>query len=177
MLVYAMRVTGKMLLPEYDAWARERRPEKIPNPLSGDPRRHVGDAIYDFAEDPPRVRHGSVHGVHERERDLGGGYALLSEHFYYFGDKPVALPEDLQGMVQRTQGHRSISNARYLHPFVAWISGLQLRPNSLRGDPSEWLKRRPAYAQDVVPLGPRPRRRQVAGLRALTSDRPGRKRC
>jgi hypothetical protein len=104
MVVYAMRITDKMPMSEYDAWAREHRPEKVPNPRSSDPRRHVGDAIYDFAEDPPRVRPGSVHGVYERKHDLRGEYALLSDHFYYFGDQPIALPEELQGLVQRTQG-------------------------------------------------------------------------
>jgi len=33
-----------------------------------------------------RKRHLLVHTVYDRERDLGGEYALLSEHFYYFGD-------------------------------------------------------------------------------------------
>ena len=86
MMIYAMQVTDKMPMHEYDAWAQERRPEKVPNPHGGDPRRHVGDAIYDFDGDPPRLRPGSVHTVYDRERDLGSEYALLSEHFYYFGD-------------------------------------------------------------------------------------------
>ena len=67
-----------------------------------------------------------MHGVYEREHDLRGEYALLSEHFYYFGDKPIALPEELQDMVQRTQGHRSVSNAPYLDPFLDWLGELNL---------------------------------------------------
>jgi hypothetical protein len=62
-------------------------PNKIPKWFSGDPPRMVGDAIYDFSTDPSGVRK-SVHNESHRDHDLGGQYALLSEHFYYFGDRP-----------------------------------------------------------------------------------------
>jgi hypothetical protein len=175
MAVYAMRVTDKMMMPEYEVWMREYRPEKVLDLRSRDPRHHVGDAIYDFAEDPPRTRPG-VHDDSNRDHDLSGEYALLSEHYYYFGDYPIALSEHLQVIVKRGPGHRGPENAPYVEPFLDWLTGLRLQPNSLQGDPSEWLKCRPASAQ-VVQLGPRPRRRQVAGLRPRTSDQPGRKRC
>lgn len=174
MAVYAMRATDKMM-PEYEVWVREYRPEKVFDLRSRDPRHHMGDAIYDFAEDPPRTRPG-VHDDSNRDHDLSGEYALLSEHYYYFGDHPIALPEHLQVIVKPGPGHRGPENLPYVEPFLDWLTGLRLQPNSLQGDPSEWLKRRPAPAQ-VVQLGPRPRRRQVAGLRPRTSDQPGRKRC
>jgi hypothetical protein len=161
MMIYTMQVTGKMTMREYDLWAREHLPEKMPNKRSNDPRPHVGDAIWDFSEDPPRRRPGSVHGIHEGEHDLKGGYALLSEHFFYFGDDPVPLPEHLQGLVQHGQGHRSVLNAPYLEPFVEWFTGLDLPANTVHGDPVEWGVNRPTSAQEVVPLGPRPQRHQV----------------
>jgi len=157
MMVYAMRVTNKMPMSDYDAWAREHRPEKLPNAHSNDPRLHVGDAIYDFATNPPRVRPGSVHGVYEREHDLSGEYALLSEHFFYLGDQPLALPEVLKEMVQRTQGHRSVSNAQYLGPFLKWLAKLDMPVNTLHGIPSAWLEASPAPTQ-LISLAPRPRR-------------------
>jgi hypothetical protein len=157
MMIFAMRVTDKMTMYEYEQWTREYRPEKVPNRRSSDPKRHVGDAIYDFIEDPPRTRP-SVHDDSNRDHDLSGKYALLSEHFYYFGDHPIALPEHLQGLVKRGPGHRGAENAPFVEPFVGWLTELQLRPKSLHGDPSEWLIYRPASAQ-VVSLSPRPQRR------------------
>ena len=174
MVVYAMRVTDKMTMHEYETWAREHRPEKVPDLRNRDPRRHVGDAIYDFAEDPPRTQP-SAHDDSNRDHDLSGEYALLSEHYYYFGDHPIALPEHLQGLVKRGPGHRGPENTPYLEPFVDWLTGLQLQPNSLHGEPSEWLKHRPASAQ-VVPLGSRPRAAR-SPVFARTSGQPGRKRC
>jgi len=157
MMIYAMQVTDKMAMYEYEEWAREHRPEKVPSRGSSDPRRLVGDAIYDFTEAPPRTRPGT-HDDSHRNHDLSGKYALLSEHFYYFGDHPIALPEHLQGLVKRGPGHRGPENAPFVEPFVGWLTALQLQPKSLQGDPSEWLIHRPASVQ-VVSLSPRSQRR------------------
>ncbi len=137
---------------EYDAWAQDYWPEKVPDWRSGDPRRIVGDALYDFSEDPPRMRRG-VHNIDNRENDLSGEYALLSEHFFYFGDRPIALPQHLQGLVHRGQGHRSHKNAAYLKPFVEWLTGLGLRPNHLYGKPQQMLRPLPSVRGRSSPGG------------------------
>lgn len=131
-----MRVTYKMPMYEYDAWVQEYRPEKMPDWRGGDPRRIVGDAVYDFSEDSPRVRPGSMHTIDNRENDLSGEYALLSEHFFYFGSRSIDLPEHLQGLVQRRQGHHSRANAPYLEPFLYWLTGLGLQSSNLHGNPA-----------------------------------------
>jgi putative DNA base modification enzyme with NMAD domain len=58
----------------------------------------VGDAIYDFSEDPPQKQLG-VHTVADRDHDLSGDYALLSKHLFCFGSRPRALPEHLHSTV------------------------------------------------------------------------------
>ena len=88
----------------------------------------MGNSIYDFSHHPPFMRQ-SVHNENNRSRDLSGEYTLLSEHFYYFGDHPLLLPEHLRGIVPRTQGHRSISNKPYLKPFLEWLESLNLKSN------------------------------------------------
>lgn len=133
-IVYAMRVTDKMTMREYDEWAQEERPEKVPDMRSRDWRRKLGDAVYDYSEDPPKKRPGP-HGEGERETDLSGRYVLLSEHFYYFGDNPRALPDCLLEIARVRRAHRSTKNAPYLEPFVQWIESLDLEPNILHGSP------------------------------------------
>jgi hypothetical protein len=133
-VVYAMRVTDKMTLREYDAWAEEYRPEKVPDPRNRDPRRKVGDAIYDFSGDAPLKRPGP-HNESNRKTDLDGKYALLSEYFFYFGNQPVALPERLRGLVKQGTGHRAPENDPYVEPFVDWLTGLGYQPNEPQGDP------------------------------------------
>ena len=133
-VVYAMRVTDKTPIWCYDAYVRERLPNKIPRWYSGNPCLMVGDSIYDSSCDPPKVRK-SVHDENNREHDLSGQYTLLSEHFYYFGDRPRELPDHLLGLVKRGPGHRSRANNRYIAPFLEWLDSLGLEPNQLYGKP------------------------------------------
>jgi len=136
-VVYAMRVTQKMTMEDYDWFTRSKLPRKIPLMRSADPRKHCGDSIYDFSVPTPLLRP-SVHGEGNRSTDLSGGFVLLSTHFFYFGDKPVALPNALLGIVKQGQGHRSQSNAPYVADFVRWIHGLGYPPATLIGDPQLW---------------------------------------
>jgi hypothetical protein len=67
--------------------------------------------------------------------DLGGRNVLLSNDFYYFGDRPVAMPEHLLPIIRRGQGYRSRLNAALVQPFEQWIRGLGYERNRLYGDP------------------------------------------
>ena len=75
----------------------------------------------------------SVHSEKDREKDLGGRYALLSDHFWYFGNRPLPLPDDLRGIVKNGPGHRSKSNAPYVEMFLEWLRESGLEPNKLYG--------------------------------------------
>jgi hypothetical protein len=133
-LVYAMRVTQKMTMREYDDFARTKLPRKIPEWNHRDPRRRLGDAIYDFSASPPRIRL-SVHGEGNRRRDLSGRYALLSNYFFYFGDRPVKLPTGLRSLTRAIRGHRSQANDIVLETFLGWLGARALEPNVLYGSP------------------------------------------
>lgn len=134
-VMYAMKVTEKMTLQEYDGFCQSTCPNKIPDWKNRDYRRRVGDCIYDYSGGlPPRMREG-VHDERNKERDLGGESALLSDHFYYFGDKPVRLPRHLEPIMHETQGHKSRANDPYRHDFVSWINSWDYKPNSLYGSP------------------------------------------
>jgi hypothetical protein len=133
LLVYAMQVTRKMLMSEYDAFTRHEMPEKIPPPEGGDYRRRAGDSIYDFSGDAPIQRPG-FHGPGNVASDLSGVYTLLSDHFYYFGGLPVELPRHLQPVIHRGRAHSSNTNDSYVEPFVAWITS-EFESNKLYGPP------------------------------------------
>ncbi|HET6455801.1 MAG TPA: hypothetical protein VFI02_15465 [Armatimonadota bacterium] len=133
-VVCAMRVTDKKSMAEYDSFTSASLPGKIPDWQHKDPRQRLGDSIYDFSSGKPIQRTG-VHSVGNMARDLGGRYALLSEHFFYFGDRAVELPPDLQPIVKQGQGHRSAKNECYFDRFVEWIHSLGYAPNTLVGKP------------------------------------------
>jgi hypothetical protein len=133
-VVYAMRVSRKLSMAEYDVLTRRTLTQKLPVWTHRDRRRRLGDSIYDFEADPPTQRLG-VHLEGNRTTDLRGLHVLLSDHFHYFGDHPQPLPDDLVAIVKQGQGHRSVSNAPYVGAFVSWLEHLGIKPNKLRGKP------------------------------------------
>jgi len=134
-MVYAMKVTDVITMQGYDQLCRAKHPQKIPDWFSKDFRRKVGDCLYDFSQGKvPKIRLG-VHDEDNREKDLSGKNALLSDHFYYFGDKPAVLPDNLEAIIHNTQGHKSTSNNPYANSFEKWIEGSKFKRNHLYGDP------------------------------------------
>ncbi len=135
-VVYAMEVTQKLTMQEYDAYCTAELQQKIPNWRGNSYKERVGDCIYDFSVTPPKIRK-SVHNEGNRERDLGGIYALLSDRFYYFGDNPELLDEDLWPIVRQGQGHKSNSNSPYFHAFLDWILPKTFAKNKVYAEPND----------------------------------------
>jgi hypothetical protein len=133
-VVYAMRVSQKLTMAKYDALASRTLTQKVPVWTHRDRRRRLGDSIYNFETDPPTQRLG-VHPTSYGPTDLSGLYVLLSDHFYYFGDNPQPLPDELLPIVRQGQGHQSVMNAPYVDAFTVWVGSLGLKPNTLRGKP------------------------------------------
>lgn len=135
-VVYAMQVGRSLSMRAYDAWSAQR-PRKRPDPAHLDPRRRVGDSIYDFASDPPAVRPGP-HTAADRDHDLSGRRALLSTRFMYFGRAAVPLPPHLLGLVKVGPGHRSGSIAAMEGLLVEWLESLGHPWGSVLAPPSGW---------------------------------------
>jgi Nucleotide modification associated domain 2 len=153
-VVYAMRVTRKMTMEDYDWFTKLELPDKIPLRNSADLRRSHGDSIYDFSATTPSLRP-SVHNKENQNTDLGGKYVLLSNHFFYFGDKPASLPEALRNIARQQQGHRSSANAPYIEDFVRWIHSLGYPPAKLMGNPQWWSKPDFQASRDPCAIGRR----------------------
>lgn len=144
-VVYAMRVTKKMTLQEYDDYCRRNLTRKIPKWFTGKFKQRMGDCIYDYSNGQiPKLRP-SVHKELNRERDLSGKFVLLSDEFYYFGDKPIALPENLTPIVKTNQGHKRVELEYLIKSFESWIS--KFPKNQLKGQPQ--LKKEFTTKRDV----------------------------
>jgi hypothetical protein len=135
-VVYAMKVTSKMTLEEYDQFCKTFVIKKKPDWRNRDYRMRMGDCIYNYiaGSTNPKIRTG-VHIEANMEKDLGGLYALVSKQYYYFGDQPVKLPDDLRPIMHTTQGHKSDANQDYVDLFVNWIESLDIVPNKAIGEP------------------------------------------
>ena len=129
-----MKITDKMTLEDYDIYCKVHLPEKIPDWTNRDIRRRLGDCIYDYTSKAPSQRKG-VHNKGNMEKDLRGEYALLSDYFYYFGNQPIPLSENLYQIIKENQGHRSTSNDPHIGTYLDWLKGLGLKVNTIFGEP------------------------------------------
>jgi hypothetical protein len=74
-----------------------------------------------------------VHGPGNIKTDLSGKNALLSDHFYYFGSRPVQIPKELYSIIHTTQNCKLIRDADTVSRFEKWIS--QYDKNKIYADP------------------------------------------
>jgi hypothetical protein len=138
-LIYAMRVDEVLTMPDYDRFALQRWPHRIPKPASLDLADRLGDCIYDHSRPGvPKRRAGSVHQTQaDQDRDLGGHNVLISYHFYYFGSRAIPLPPTLaRSIVHQGQGHRSRFPQQTVDDFVQWIDGGTWKPGQIHGWPN-----------------------------------------
>jgi hypothetical protein len=133
-LVYAMKVTMVMKMVDYDSYCINILRNKLPDISNDDFRRRLGDCIYDFSNRvTPDIRP-SVHNIENRETDLAGENALLSNHFYYFGDAAIEIPKQFSIVVRQGQGHQSTKNHYIKDEFVKWIQE-NFETNKIYGNP------------------------------------------
>jgi hypothetical protein len=120
-IIYAMKVTDIKTLSEYDEFCNKKLKYKIPNWRTKDWRKIMGDCIYDYSKGMnPTMRKG-VHTEKNKKRDLGGQRALISNHFYYFGEEARVIPKELKGLIKKSQGHLKIEKPELVHKFAKWI--------------------------------------------------------
>lgn len=134
-VVYAMQITDKMTLQKYDEYCRVHSPHKIPKWDSEIFEERVGDCIYYYSQGEQPVLRPGVHDISNQKGDLGGVNVLISQHFYYFGEKAVHLPASLTPIVHKTPNHKSTANEPYKDAFVTWIEKLGCTPNKVHGEP------------------------------------------
>lgn len=126
-LVFAMHVNEKLTFQEY--WDDPRFEYKKPI-INGSLKQMYGDNIYhrdtETGEWQQENSHhslpnGTVNG-HNLERDLSGKYVLISEHFYYFGESAIDIPDRFRDKVcTATQGHKNVDPNVALN-FIKWLS-------------------------------------------------------
>lgn len=134
-IVFAMKVTGKMSLEEYDQFCKTFIPKKKPDWRSRDYRMRMGDCIYNYISPENIKMRTGIHRENNMEKDLGGRFALVSKQFYYFGDKPVRLPEELRNLKDPGKAHQTHEDPALLESFVRWVETMDIIPNKVLGEP------------------------------------------
>jgi hypothetical protein len=147
-IVYAMKVTDKKALSDYDEYCGLHLPTKIPDWRTTDWRRRMGDCIYDYSAGTEPIMRKAVHNEGNRKTDLSGKNALLSTHFYYFGEAAIPLPTDLLPILKRNQGHRVVTQPVIISKFEQWIQKFKL--NKIYADPQLRWEFETASPHDII---------------------------
>lgn len=133
-LTYAMKITDVKSFKEYDDFCNSDIPSKIPIWSSKVWPEKMGDCIYDYnAANAVPLQRAGVHKLVNMDHDLNGKNVLLSNHFYYFGEAAIEIPDHLETIIKRHQGHRKITNTNIIFQFEEWIS--KYESNKLYGEP------------------------------------------
>lgn len=133
-LVYAMKVTQKMTMAEYDYFTQAQLQGKIPFIDKKDWKRILGDSIYNFQlNNTPALRRG-IHSEKDKERDLSGKFTLLSQHFFYFGKAAVEIPGVYGSLIRNQIGHQVFEPSEQIYGLINWLES-EYELNKLYGDP------------------------------------------
>jgi hypothetical protein len=144
-LIYAMQVED---IITFDQYYRDRRfAEKIPDYAKGKVVYKCGDNIYkplpngDFQQLQSMHSNGTNENPKTKAHDLGGKNILISKTFYYFGSKPLDLPESLD-YLKVGRAHKSRFSANIMATFINFISrqtaGVNAPPQSWPHDDDSW---------------------------------------
>lgn len=119
-LVFSMRVSEVLHFDEY--FHDPRFQKKKPN-IEGEWRERCGDNIYrrDSAGHWRQSRSRHHQSAEHRRKDTKHPHVFISEHFYYFGSRAVAVPEEFQTLVWRRQGCKCNYDPLVVQRFLEWL--------------------------------------------------------
>lgn len=140
-LIYAMKLEQKITFDEY--WNDPLYARKKPV-LNGSLLQMYGDNFYHTGDDGFVIQEPSAHSNEDNtpneghtRRDASGKYVLLSNHFYYFGDKAPMMPAELNGICSHSRSYHFWDiDEELLNQFVSWLeTNFTL---GIHGDPRNW---------------------------------------
>lgn len=141
-LIYLMRVDEKITFNDY--WEDKRFQYKKPI-INGSLVQMYGDNFYhQDSETKEWIQENSAHSLEggfpnkdHIETDTDGKYVLISQTFYYLGDKSITIPLKFRNVCSegRNMKRQSI-NEKIAHEFVKWVQGKY--EIGIYGNPISW---------------------------------------
>ncbi|MFX0139393.1 MAG: hypothetical protein ACFFDN_37480 [Candidatus Hodarchaeota archaeon] len=137
-LVYAMKVDEILT---YEKYFRDRRfTNKIPAYNKGNVVNKCGDNIYrplrngGFKQLQSMHSNGKNENLETKSRDLWGKNVLISETFYYFGQKALGLPKKFEAL-KVGRAHKCKFSPEIISDFIAFI---RRRNAGINAPPTNW---------------------------------------
>ena len=144
-LIYAMQVEE---IVSYDKYYHDSRfAAKIPDYSIGKVVYKCGDNIYkplpngDFQQLQSMHSNGKSENHKTKAHDLGGKNVLISKTFYYFGSRPLDLPESLDDL-KVGRAHKNSFSPNIVSAFITFITrqraGINAPPTSWPRNDASW---------------------------------------
>ncbi|WP_265822644.1 Nmad2 family putative nucleotide modification protein [Geovibrio ferrireducens] len=117
-LIYCMRITNEITFNEY--WSNPVYSDKKPD-MNTSLKKMYGDNIYFHnsgiwyqADSHHSNEDGTVNNKN-LEKDTSTDRVLISDNFFYFGEKGIAVPEHMQSeIICRNRGHKNVNPEAFL---------------------------------------------------------------
>ncbi|MCY4321556.1 MAG: hypothetical protein OXC37_04015 [Bdellovibrionaceae bacterium] len=139
-MIYAMKVTEKMSFDEY--WKNKKFAQKKANSKSTK-KRH-GDNIY-YKNSQGKIIQGKAFFHKNKENikhDIKGENVLISDYFFYFGEKSINLSEDFKKLVsQLSIGHKYKKLEKKGNKLINFLQK-QYENNKLYGKPINYTDKK-----------------------------------
>ena len=139
-LIYAMKVGEIISIDDY--WNDPRFRCKKPI-LNGSLPLIYGDNFYHKDNNGNWIQENSAHSNNDGspnlkhlETDISGHNAIISDHFYYFGQSAPILPENLRDICHTGIGQKLLSPELGAE-FISWLSNHYER--KIHGKPINWV--------------------------------------
>lgn len=140
-LIYAMEVNEVVSMQEY--WNDPRFQIKKPN-VDGSLAKMYGDNIYSLDNNGEWKQLNSAHSLSDNDVnekhlkvDTGGLNVIISNNFYYLGDKCIKIPEQFESLICKGRGERRFEEI-LCDDLINWIKSTQTK--GVTGDPIDWIK-------------------------------------
>lgn len=126
-IIYAMQVTEKMSFSQY--WLDPKFNDKKPV-MNGSLKQKYGHNIYYFDERLNQlVQVNSHHSLDDGStneknyaRDTKGLFVLISNNFWYFGEKAPVIPAEFRDCIKRGMGYKKINDESTINELIGWLS-------------------------------------------------------
>lgn len=133
-IIYAMKVAEKINFDDYFKEYKEKRPDYSKT----ESIYKRGDNIYKPFGNSEYKQLTSMHSGKNKEikqkRDLSGKFVLIADQFYYFGSKPIEIPENLSSLICG-RGHKSNFDKPTQDIFREFITSKRV---GVKAQPSLW---------------------------------------
>ena len=140
-IIYTMKVSDVLSFEEY----YKKFPKKRPDFKNAQTIYRRGDNIYkplgndDYKQ--LESQHTIKNALKNRDKDLSGKFVLISDEFYYFGSKPIKIPENLKSLICG-RGDKCKFDTSVQKAFLKFISskkqGVSAKPSLWSENDNSW---------------------------------------